>query len=149
MATIDKHDRDLIELIVSRAVGLPEGGRIDSLSLHMDLEALHSEKPLDLLVLLHSQELPFNHDIYGIKRHLDRETKSLEGFFIPHCGYRSAPPSTVTMDWNDLDVIRWTMNDTISWAIVISGGEPEGELFTNFKAARDKLSAALDAPATD
>ena len=57
----------------------------------MDIEAVHSNGcSLDLQALAHSAPLHFNHDIGGIRRHLDRTTGRLGDHFTP----RHARPRT-------------------------------------------------------
>jgi len=50
----------------------------------MDLAAVHANGcPLDLAGLYDATPLDFCHDIYGIRRHLDRTTGKLGDCFIP------------------------------------------------------------------
>ena len=86
-------DQDLIDAIVRRACHLAiDGdtlGSIDRLGLTMDLLACHNETPLNLAVLLASRKADFGHDVFGICRHLDRETGELQDCFWPRCGGRN------------------------------------------------------------
>ena len=50
----------------------------------MDIEACHSNGcPLRLNELLATDDGNFGHDVFGIRRHLDRETGKLGGCFLP------------------------------------------------------------------
>lgn len=50
----------------------------------MDLEACHCNGcPLDLDGLLKANDLDFAHDVYGIRRFIDRDTGKLRGIFQP------------------------------------------------------------------
>ena len=86
-------DHRLIEAITRRAFQLatatdpsstllPEEG-FDRLSLSMDLAACHNSSPLDLPALLAASDGNFIHDVFGIMRHLDRKTGTLQDCFLP------------------------------------------------------------------
>lgn len=84
---VTQEDRDLIAKIVARtaalakAEGLP---RVDKMSLTMDLTACHANgTPLRLADLLAADDGNFGHDVFGIRRFLDRETGQLTGHFLP------------------------------------------------------------------
>jgi Family of unknown function (DUF6874) len=49
----------------------------------LDLVIAHRQCPLDLLKLLDADDGNFSHDVFGIMRHLDRETGELRDCFIP------------------------------------------------------------------
>ena len=50
----------------------------------MDISACHlNDCPLKLDELLSADEFEFTHDVFGIRRHLNRETGKLEDFFFP------------------------------------------------------------------
>lgn len=52
----------------------------------MDLEACHCTGcPLDLQKLLDAPDSDFGHDIFGIRRHMDRSTGELRDCFLPRC----------------------------------------------------------------
>lgn len=84
-----KRDYRLIERIVDRAfdphvglAGLP-GTRLD---LEMDLSATHANGcPLDFAKLLAFDTFNFAHDLYGIRRCIDRKTGALTRHFRPRC----------------------------------------------------------------
>ena len=52
----------------------------DRQSLAMDLSATHAKMPLDFARLLAFDDFSFAHDIYGIRRHLNRTTGELEDY---------------------------------------------------------------------
>ena len=89
---ISKHDAEEIHHIAKRvieALDYPD----DILTLEMDLTACHlNGNPLDLASFADAvHDLPTRngystdviHDIYGIRRHINRETGKLENFFVP------------------------------------------------------------------
>ena len=49
----------------------------------MDLDYADQDCPLDLSALLEAPDSDFAHDVFGIRRHLNRQTKKLEGHFLP------------------------------------------------------------------
>jgi hypothetical protein len=50
----------------------------------MDIEACHCNgTPLRLADLADADDANFGHDVFGIRRFLNRETGELEGFFVP------------------------------------------------------------------
>ena len=55
----------------------------DRLSLIMDIEAAHKECNLRLNDLLKADEFDFAHDIVGIQKNIDRDTKQLMNCFLP------------------------------------------------------------------
>jgi hypothetical protein len=59
--------------------GLPD----DKLTITMDLDFAHECYPIDLFALLKADESTFVHDVFGIRRHMNRRTKKLEGCFVP------------------------------------------------------------------
>ena len=59
-------------------------GRL-KIDIEMDLAAAHEDVGLDLQKLLDADDANFGHDINGIARHLNRETRKLEGCFLPRC----------------------------------------------------------------
>jgi hypothetical protein len=84
--SIEGKDEFVIEKIAARAAKMaPEAGIIYSkLDALMDLTACHANgNPLRLEDLLSADDMNFSHDVFGIRRHLNRETGKLEGFFSP------------------------------------------------------------------
>lgn len=75
-------DKILLDLIVRRAARLLPSVR--PIQIEMDLVAVHRVvQPLWLRELLVAPEEDFLHDITGIMQHLDRETVTLTGHFVP------------------------------------------------------------------
>ena len=74
-----------ISKIAQRAVVLAEqyGVEYKQIDAMMDLEAAHDEHPLRLGELLVADDGNFCHDVFGIRRHLNRETKKMEDCFLP------------------------------------------------------------------
>jgi hypothetical protein len=94
--SISPDDAELIEKIVTRAfkelytVPAADWRRVlresqpSKLHVLMDLTAVHANgNPLYLRELLNAPPFDFAHDIYGIRRHLDRETGELTNCFVP------------------------------------------------------------------
>lgn len=79
-----KGDFILISQIARRAKEIvPE---FDLMSLKMDLQAVHTHGcPLDLKKLQKFDNGNFGHDVFGIRRYIDRETGELTDCFIPRC----------------------------------------------------------------
>ena len=81
---VTKEERATIDKIVERAI--LEEMAPDRIELAMDLAATHSNGcPLDFEKLLAFDSFNFAHDIYGIRRHIDRRTAQLLNFFVPRC----------------------------------------------------------------
>lgn len=83
---IPKADHDLIVAIAKRAfVEFPDYPDTQA-ALMMDLTAAHANGcPLNLHGLLDFASFDFAHDIYGIRRHINRKTGELENSFCPRC----------------------------------------------------------------
>lgn len=54
----------------------------DRISLLMDMEEAHKQFDLRLEDLLNADDFNFAHDVVGIQKHIDRETKDFN-FFLP------------------------------------------------------------------
>lgn len=81
---ISSKDAELVGKIADRAQ--PE----DRQGFVMDMMATHANgNPMDFEKLLSADDFNFNHDVYGIERHLDRETGKLRNCFSPRCSARS------------------------------------------------------------
>jgi len=78
-----KKDVLLITEITKRAVkGCPTS--INYLQLNMDITAVHcNDNPLRLEEFLNADEFNFWHDIYGIRKHIDRNNGKLQNCFLP------------------------------------------------------------------
>lgn len=77
-----EYERSIIDKIVVRATNVaPSYAR---LTCAMDITACHlNGMTLDLQRLADADEHDFVHDIYGIHRHIDRETGKLTNCFVP------------------------------------------------------------------
>lgn len=81
-----KSDDKIISQIVTRALEMAEkyGVDYDRMSCHMDISACHSNGcPLQLERMLNADDLNFAHDVFGIRKHIDRRTGVLTGHFLP------------------------------------------------------------------
>lgn len=81
-----KRDHNLIFKIVLRAqhAAVEAGVHIDRMTMLMDLEACHCNgNPLDLKKLLGFDDFNFAHDVFGIRRYMDRNTGKLTKCFLP------------------------------------------------------------------
>lgn len=87
--TQTKAEHKTIAAIAARAIQNAKastGQTLDYRDLEMDVTAAHCNGcPLDLERLLAFDDFNFNHDVFGIRRHLNRETGELENHFVPRC----------------------------------------------------------------
>ncbi len=76
---------DPIVAIANRAMVLAEqhGVKTNAFTWMMDIEACHASNPLDLEGLAKADDFNFIHDVFGIRRHLNRSTGKLEDCFSP------------------------------------------------------------------
>ncbi len=66
--------------MAAKAIGV----KIDMMEMDMDITACHSNGcPLKLDDLLIADDSNFLHDVFGIRRHIDRKTGQLGGCFLP------------------------------------------------------------------
>ena len=85
---ISSEDLKLVRQIVERTARLAEtsGFTIDERSLEMDLVAVHANGcPLDFDRLAKPDDANLGHDVFGIRRHIDRSTGELTRHFLPRC----------------------------------------------------------------
>lgn len=81
-----EQDALLINRIAHRAANLAKyyGEKYDVLQATMDVSACHCNgMPLRLQDLLNADSGNFGHDVFGIRRHLDRENGQLRNCFVP------------------------------------------------------------------
>ncbi len=84
------HEVKLISKIVGRAMRDFRATPIDKESLEMDIEAVHcNDMPLDLEALLAAPVGTFGHDVFGIRRFIDRSTGRLTEHFVPRTTRRA------------------------------------------------------------
>ena len=69
-----KQDRTVIDLIAKRAIALGKqhGINYPKINAVMDIESAHGDIPLRLSALLKADDFNFAHDVFGIRRHMDR-----------------------------------------------------------------------------
>ncbi len=67
----------------SSAMARDYGVEYDYTTALMDIEAAHEHCPIRLLALLNADDGNFGHDVFGIRRHLDRTTRTLGDCFSP------------------------------------------------------------------
>lgn len=83
---ISEADRALVERLVDRGVRFCRESKIKypRQDMAMDLTACHANGcPMDFAKLLAADDFNFAHDLFGIRRHLNRETGELEHCFLP------------------------------------------------------------------
>lgn len=81
-----KQDYQLIDAIVQRGEGVARRHNLEynARDALMDITAAHCNgNPLRLTDLLAADEFNFAHDVWGIMRHIDRETGRLGDCFLP------------------------------------------------------------------
>ncbi len=86
--TASKAEHQLIIKIAQRLQPIADayGIDVDYTSLCMDIEACHCNGcELDLQKLLDAPDSDFGHDVFGIRRHINRRTGQLEDCFLPRC----------------------------------------------------------------
>ena len=83
-------DQKLIEKIAKRAIKLAKAHGIDYeiRDALMDITATHANgNPLRLKEMLEADDFNFAHDVFGIRRHMNRETGKLMAMFSPRYTY--------------------------------------------------------------
>lgn len=97
MTDMTRKDFETLSAIADRALTLyaqiPEI-RDKKIDVCMDIENAHDQIPLNLEQLLTFDEGNFAHDIFGIRRHMDRGTATLGDCFVPRCAFGSSYPNT-------------------------------------------------------
>jgi hypothetical protein len=79
-----RYDMLVVRNIVTRALADFPEQKLKAQDLEMDITAAHLNGcPLDLSKLLAAPMLDFAHDIFGIQRHIDRNTGKLLDCFLP------------------------------------------------------------------
>lgn len=85
---VSKSDLAKLMSIADRAVSMAHAYSVDysKFDALMDLTACHANgMPLDLDNLAAAPEFDFAHDVFGIRRHINRETGVIEDCFVPRC----------------------------------------------------------------
>lgn len=81
-----REDQIVINDIAGRAVTMARKAGIDYdlITANMDISATHCNGcRLRLKELLSADDFNFSHDVFGIRRHINRETGKLENHFLP------------------------------------------------------------------
>lgn len=84
--TVNKHDHNTIQAIADRATAMALQQDVDypTVEAMMDITAAHANGcKLKLDELLAAEPFDFAHDIFGIRRHLNRKTGQLDNHFLP------------------------------------------------------------------
>lgn len=78
---VSKFETEIISKISMRAkaLGYPD----DLITINMDITAAHIASPLKLDELLNADNENFMHDVFGIRKHINRKTGNLDGIFAP------------------------------------------------------------------
>lgn len=75
-------------LAIYEALGAPKRFK-NKIAIEMDIAACHANgNPLNLEKLLAADDFNFEHDVFGIRDTIDRETGKLTCFFSPRCSAR-------------------------------------------------------------
>ena len=83
---VTKEETLIISAIAERAIRIAKDAGIDYTKMHvvMDITAVHKNaQKLRLQDLLDADRFNFSYDVFGIRRHLNRQTGELEEFFTP------------------------------------------------------------------
>lgn len=91
---VTKQEMEIIERIVDRAIKMSNKYDIDysRMTATMDICATHANGcKLDLDALATSDHSNFCHDIFGIRRHMNRKTGHLENCFVPRFAKHEVP----------------------------------------------------------
>ncbi len=91
MINFSMENPELVERIALRALGLrvranpnlPARHRRSKQDYMMDIAAANNSCALQLERLAEADDFNFAHDVFGIERHLNRETGELENYFLP------------------------------------------------------------------
>jgi hypothetical protein len=84
--TASKFELAIIVAIARRAMRMARDYQVDysQMDALMDIEAAHCNGcPLQLNALLETDEPNFAHDVFGIRRHIDRSNGELQDCFVP------------------------------------------------------------------
>lgn len=83
-----RFEQELVHKCADRAVAMAAdaGVSYDKLTASMDIAACHLNGcELDLNKLLAAPDADFGHDVFGIRRHINRRTGQLGDCFLPRC----------------------------------------------------------------
>jgi hypothetical protein len=82
---ITKNEMATIRQIARRAVKMAKttGYEIDYQNMEMDITACHISNPLKLYELVSADDGNFGHDVFGIRKYINRENGELTDCFSP------------------------------------------------------------------
>jgi hypothetical protein len=98
--SVPKQDMTIIIKIAKRAVAMAKKAKIayEFIDCDMDITACHANgNPLKLQELLDADDFNFAHDVFGIRRHIDRQTGQLTGCFVPRFSAPETPPASTPL----------------------------------------------------
>jgi hypothetical protein len=84
--TVRKNDLEIESQIARRATEMAKivGIEYKQMDAVMDIDACHCNgNPLKLSELLAADDFNFGHDVFGIRRNINRKTGKLENCFVP------------------------------------------------------------------
>ena len=84
--TNNREEMDIESKIADRAIAKARefGIQYDKMTAVMDIDACHCNgNPLRLQELLCADDTDFGHDVFGIRKYLDRQTGKLTQCFVP------------------------------------------------------------------
>ena len=89
---LTKKEYQLIHKLAARASNLAAKFDVeyDLLTASMDIEAAHKDCGLKLQELLDADSSNFGHDVFGIRRHMDRTTGKIGDCFLPRYNSQKA-----------------------------------------------------------
>lgn len=88
---VSKDEHSIIAGIADRASAMALQNKVEysAVDAEMDVTATHANGcPLRLRELASAEPFDFAHDVFGIRRHLNRSTGALEDFFVPRYAAR-------------------------------------------------------------
>lgn len=80
---MNKQDYVSLQIILDRAAEINRMFKTGRINLMMDIEFTNDVIPLDLAALASADDLNFAHDVFGIHKNFNRETKTLMNGFVP------------------------------------------------------------------
>ena len=81
----------ILEIVKRAAQAWPDVNRME---LNMDITAAHLNGcPLDLAKLLAADDNNFGHDVFGIRKYIDRSTGKIGECFVPRYAKRDERPA--------------------------------------------------------
>lgn len=91
-----KAERELIDRIVARTMQLAKSidVKYSEIDCAMDIKACHCNgMKLDLKRLLSFPDFDFSHDVFGIRRYINRNNGQITDCFVPRCARGELTPN--------------------------------------------------------